>query len=248
MNVFDRDGHVSELTFNRLGAGEAFDGKPDVLEHLEGCEVCSERRARIEAIDNSFNIAPPKLDNVVSLESKRNRTPLLAGVALAACAVMAIGVWVQTSDPAIEPDIVRIKGDGFRLDLFVKDDRGSRQASNGEEVHPGDRLGFRVANRDPGYLLIAGLDETGSVYPCYPQSATTAKFTEANPDGQDLRTAVELDDVMGRERIVAAFCPNSFTLSDVKRRLNGASLEAKAPDDSMTECTFEEVTLRKRPK
>lgn len=193
----------------------------------------------------------------------RARVPSLwmrrvAPVALAACALLAAAVAVYTNraatgaptlDPAQDaqltaPEPDRIKGNLVKLEVFVHDGHKVRLAEQGEQVRPGDRIMFKLFAYTEGYVMIVGVDERDEVYIGHPQGqGKAARPIEVNGAGVELDDALELDDVLGEERLVALLCPEPFTLEDVVHRVSGEGAGALS-----AECARYEVVLDKRPK
>ena len=91
-HLFTQDGHLSDLTLERIFAGEAL---PDeVHAHLESCEICRERLEAIAQHEASYR--PVGLHSGSSRPSRRS----LYGTILAAAAAALIFVAIQEQQPA----------------------------------------------------------------------------------------------------------------------------------------------------
>ena len=77
--------------------------------------------------------------------------------------------------PTTPPDDLRVKGGDFALEVFAKDADRPREVGDGDVVHPGERLGFRIQG-DGGYVLIMGVDDRADAYPCYPPHGAAQWF------------------------------------------------------------------------
>lgn len=167
----------------------------------------------------------------------RLRWVLTAAALTAAAAVMLVL-------PRTPPEDVRVKGGEFALEVFAKGDDRPREVGDGDIVHPGERLGFRVRS-DGGYVLIAGVDQAGNAYPCYPPTGA-AEAIEAASDPVVLNGAVELDGALGSERIVAVQCAAPFAFEDVVTTLQA---DADAPLPLLRSgCAQREIVLEKRTR
>ena len=128
------------------------------------------------------------------------------GLMAAAVAAAGVGLWVgMPGDPADPVPGTRLKGDGLKLEVFV-DGTPPRQLASGDEVVPGDRLGFRVQSTADGHLYVLGRDETGAVYPCLPARPGPPMALAASAEPVDVHAAVVLDAVLGTEQLVAVRC------------------------------------------
>jgi hypothetical protein len=147
------------------------------------------------------------------------------------------------------PDGIRIKGRAFTLEVYAKSDGETRHVGSGGAVYPGERVGFKVYPRTSGYAMILGVDDKGHEYQCFPQGADKASAPiEASAEGIDLKAAMELDGVLGSERLVALSCPEPFTYAEVAAKLKEqASRAGDEPIGSLKAgCDQHEVRLVKR--
>lgn len=256
-DLFTRDGHVSELTLNRLLARELDDDVRAAIEaHLADCGDCSARRDAVERFDTAFAIAPPapQAAPVVSLaEARARRGPAFVLVA-AAAAVALVFVFARPEPGPLSPgadDGIRLKGAELSLTVFAKTaDAPPRAVKDGDVVHPGDRLGFQLRSLQDGYAMVVGIDDRGEVYAGWPQSSGgSAKFLPATDAPTDLGVAVRLDDVGARERLIAVRCPTAFGLAAVAKRLKHPTRLQKEPaQDPLAGCVYDELTLKKQPR
>lgn len=143
-------------------------------------------------------------------------------------------------------DIVRRKSATFRLDVFVHNGERARLAIDGEQVYPGERVGFQISASRAGYLLIAGRDEKNNTYLGYPQDLDgEAILLEELSGAQPLKLdqALLLDDVLGTETLVAMYCPAPFSFEELEPALTH---DASAHDLATHRgCVVQTVTLNK---
>lgn len=219
MSPFSEDGHLHDLGLELLLARAP--AADEAAAHVAACQTCQARVAAARAIH-----APPRRSPWAS------PARWFGLVGLGAAAVAAVFLLA----PGSEEDALRTKGSAVALEVF-RDAQGaaSERLRDGDEVHAGDRLGFRVRSRDAGHLLILGTDG-GAPYLCYPQglggrSAPIAATAAAS----DVPEAVRMDDKLGEERLVAIVCDAPFEVAQV------AGLDAALPPG----CRSAAVTLRK---
>ena len=155
------------------------------------------------------------------------------------------------------PDRTTIKGGTltFQVHLAAKPgETETRMVTTGDKVHAGDRAGFRVQAKHDGWLLVLGKDDQGAPYVAYPQ-ATGKPAKQVATDGLvTLPEAIEFDDVLGNERLVAFFCPEPFTSEAASQALaedalsNAALSNAAAVAGFQDGCTLRDVKLVKQPR
>lgn len=185
-------------------------------------------------------------DPTRSVSPVRRRWPMWGGTLLAMAAALVLVVR-PGSTPIDDPGGIRAKGAGIELEVYVARPDGSHRLASGDPVAPGDRLGFRLGVTQPGYVLVAGVDEAGSAYLCHPQDTAMAVMRDAVATPQVVDDAIRVDDTPGRERLVALRCPAGFSFDDVHDRLVAA---ARAAGDGeletlIPECGQHEVWLQK---
>lgn len=275
-DLLTREGHLTELTLNRLVAGELSAGQQTyVEEHADACAECEARRGAVSQFDSAASFSPSAAvlaaaeagdaadrgsGAVVDLgeaRSKRRGGMLgAAGLVLAAAAALFLVVNLsQKPEPTITPnetidDGIRLKGAGLSLEVYAKGDgEKPRAVGNGDVVRPGDRLGFRITSREDGYMMIVGADDSGEMYPVYPAGSRRAKFLAGEQTSRELEAAIRLDDAGRHERLVLARCPAAFEIRDLGPFFKGAPDAVQRPsEDRMTDCVYDDVVLTKKPR
>lgn len=220
--LFTRDGHLHELAIDRaLTEDLSGELQAELSAHLADCPPCTARmdaaRAFVAEPLPSLRARPEPGARVIAFPGRRVLVVAAAAFAMAAALLLSI-----------RPPTETFTARGGELELEVHRQVGDRteQIHDGDEVFPGDHLGFRVSSRKDGFLLVAGVDQTGATYSCYPQGdAPSAQPVASSRAPVDLKTAIQLDNAAGQERIVALRCPESFALSDIAEAL------ARAPAD-----------------
>jgi hypothetical protein len=245
-----RDGHLSPLTLERLALAELGADAPAAL-HVASCPRCQAALAAIQAEDAALTppawLAPRRTAHRAPRHATRWLIPASALVAAAA----ALVIW-QPAPPPIDDraDTVRIKGAGAPLELSIyvrspRADAAPRRVVSGEQIAPGDEIGFEVRAARPGHLLVVGVDALGSVYIGYPQDGGGESAPHAASGlPEALPEALAFDDVPGRELLVAIRCDAPFSLDALRPALiEGA--ERGALPMIKAGCDQQEVWLEK---
>lgn len=252
--LFDREGHLTELTIDRLLAGEL--GTDAVDAHTRGCPRCAELIETLQARDAEFmasSLGQPAWlaeltapNEVVDLDAHRRERPAvvsspstratvlpMVGALFAMAAAIALVMTVSFDDggegTTVVPapaDGIRLKGRPLTLEVYAKGQGEPRQVGSGDPVYPGERVAFKIYPHSAGYTMILGVDDKGHAYQCYPQGGRGQSVAvEASTEGIDVKAAMKLDSVLGSERLVALSCPAPFTYAEVV-----ATLKERAQD------------------
>lgn len=260
-----RSGHLTDLALERTVDGERLDEIASA--HLDGCAPCTARHDAILA-DSAAALPPlrapaaapvaeapaPQHDNVIPLRQGRSWWSAAGGLLAAAAAVLFL-VNVDPTSPLPDrnpEDHFTSRGSDLpELDLEVYRSEADdiTRISSDDVVFPGDRLGFRVGSEADGHLLILGIDSTGSAYPCYPTDGSSAAIQHGEP--AEVPGAINLDDTLGIERLVAVRCPDTPSFDDLAHALEraAAGLSADSATPQLREqCAQQEVRLRKEPR
>ncbi|MBW2734792.1 MAG: DUF4384 domain-containing protein [Deltaproteobacteria bacterium] len=190
--------------------------------HIDQCPRCAERLVILkkESIDfaEGFNIPNLVVDALQRAEKTSRpwwasalRPQWLGAIAAASVGVMAmVLLWPQLTEgpPGLspEPGAYRIKG-GFSIAVRVK--RGERQwqAKADTWFEPGDNIRFIVTIPSAGYLYVVGIDASRTVTLYEPYGGERARRLQPG-DAQAVPGAIELDDTLGDERVIALLCKN----------------------------------------
>ena len=245
-DLLTRDGHLSELTLDRLLQGE-LDGVAALDAHLAECAECRGAVASARAFDAQVVLRPP----MTATESPASgRWPLYGAIVAMAAAVafLALRADITPDSPMPPTDEFRLKG-GFDFQVFAHDGKTSRAVDTGGEVHPGERLGFRFGAKRSGHLMVVGTDGRGEPYLCYPQNTEGAPremAPEATP--RDLEQAVRLDNVLGVEAIVALHCDEPLIFGDAAGVLKGVAVTGDPLPAVRSDCRQRVIHLSKVPR
>jgi len=265
--VFGRSGHVSELAIaDALAEVMDADSRSIFEQHLSGCRVCARRLEAARAVD----LAMPSWSSLgegsatISLRPRRRWTwPPVVGVAVAMAAATLLAVKIPTaltgSHPVADaasdfsPKGSQVEsGEGFgpedlAFQVYINDATAVWQAKPGAEVRGGDRLGFQVRTHERGRLMVMGIDDAGALALCFPQEGEEAALINPSNDYVTLPQAVRVDDSPGRERLVAVYCPETFTFDAVAAAVS--TLDDPGSDEPLPTllegCAQQELILNK---
>ncbi len=243
-----RDGHLVDLMIDRLLCDDLTpDERTGVEAHLADCSGCRARLASARDVTMPWGelpvLEPLHRDARPPLPEPANRPWrwMLPLVVAAAVLFGFVGPWSISSNDA--PGM-RLKGTGLLLEVWRSGPPPSL-VGPGDEVHPGDRVGFRVRAGADGYLLILGVDESGRAYPCHPSRPAEAVPHQASGAAMTVKAAIVMDALLGTEQIVAVQCAAPFHYTEVSSALE-AAVESDQPLSSLLDgCVQDEVVLTK---
>lgn len=247
--------HLTDLELDEWAAGELSPSDQQRCEaHVAECAACRARKLALAQASAAFYAQAPDFPalarrvkgmraapskRVGATQAARSRRPWrwLAPPLLAACAAIGF-IALQPTVHAPVASETRSKGKP-RLGFFVKRGEEITRGDTGTPVYPGDALRFVYSIDRPYYLAIYSADARGvSVY--FPNSQLAHQLTV----GQDvaLDFSVELDDTVGRERLIGLFCPEAFAVERVQSALTSTS----SLPDALAGCQRVELQLNKR--
>jgi hypothetical protein len=197
--------------------------------HLDGCEVCKGRLARMEKEGEDFRrfVLPATLDDVVEANS-RSRLHwngwLMAVPAMAAAAVLAVIVVPKIGrqdEIGPDPDYIGEKG-GMGITVYTTGERGPTTVPDGGKVNPAAALRFSVrpGAAKPCHLWLVSVDEAGQVSRIYPTKGDKgAQITQKTP----LPGGALLDGKTGLERLYAVCSPEPIAYGQVESAVRASS-------------------------
>jgi hypothetical protein len=230
--------HVSDLTWDRLNAGDL---APALVEqarrHAAGCASCRARGAALLVTHERFVASPPPL----RAASRRTWRAVLPALAIAAAAVAVLQLRAGQPHPGIDPR-ERIKG-GFAVTAFAGRNGDAVPLGTGDPIFPGDRLQLSYSAPRAGYLVVLAIDGAGQVNVYFPGGAT-ATWPAAAGYRRALPASIELDGVLGDERLWIALCEQPHAVAPLVDALARRGLAAEPPAG----CEVQRLRFDKRPR
>ncbi len=217
-----RDGHLTDLALLRYSydpPSAAAEVSDVVRRHAAICQQC---RRRLELLGGRLP-APGRFR-----APRPRRRKVAAVIALGVAAALAFAIIPRGIDPGLEEDVVRVRGTGFDVRTFVFDGRVVRAVSDADVIRPGDRVRFELHATEPGWVLVAGVDDSGAVYPCVPQAEDAGAIRLDRESVLTPPASTRFDATGTRERLVAIYCDRPFALNDVRAALARAGVETPA--------------------
>jgi len=256
---------LSDLKLDRLLSGELSTELERVARaHLAECPACAERSLELSADRVSFAEAAPALDLRLGsdravaarlpsapLRSVPVRRRWIGGVALAVAAMFAFGIGltqilrerggVDGSSPSAA-DATRTKGGSVTFGFVVRRGDHTFAGEAAQTLHPGDLLRFTFGAASQVYVGVWGVDAQGRVS-SYQQSPELGRLL-AGPS-QPLPEAVELDESLGEERLVAVHCRAPHSVADITAALSASAAAPQFPVRLPADCSSESLTIVK---
>jgi len=211
------EGCITDLKFDAWFAGELSVETREAIEaHLVTCDRCRERQIALSAEREAFLNHPSQTRQL--WRRKRSRPMRLALVAAAAASfglVAGLFLFPQPRATEIKPAL-RLKG-GPYIGFFVQHGKTFQRGTPDYTVYPNDHIRFVYTSPRSAYLAIYGLDAQGTASLYFPGS----DLAELVPAGSEVavNSALELDDVLGPEKVFAIFCEAAFRTIEPKRIL-----------------------------
>jgi hypothetical protein len=226
---------VSDLALdNHLSGDLAAPEAAAVDAHLAQCVRCRMRHELMERQRSEFLAQTPswRAFDAQQRRPQRWRRSAALGALAAAAAVL---LFVRTNDENLPQ--ARTKG-APSLSFHVK--RGDKvlQGASGEIVHPGDVLRFSYTTERPVYFALLNVDGyTATVF--HPLTAKAALIEPARDAA--LGFGIELDALLGEERVYGVFCDAAFELEPLRK-----ALEAAPTLPALQDCHVDMLVLDKR--
>ncbi|MBI3182718.1 MAG: hypothetical protein HYZ28_11325 [Myxococcales bacterium] len=221
-------GHLSVETIDLLALSSLSPTKEqDARAHLSSCDSCQARLSELE--EDKAHFQRFVFPRTVAKVEERARTWALPdrlrgywkmwipalGMAAAAALVFVTAPSSQTED---EP-YIGVKGVSLPLfEVVASRPEGSQfQVKDGTRLRPKDRIRFVVEPAGARFLLIASKDGQGNVTVYHPYGGQQS--APVQPGKRELPGSIELDEVLGRERLVAVFSDSPISAERVKDEL-----------------------------
>lgn len=229
--------HIRRFALVRDAVGETtVEERQRIATHLEGCATCREAAAEVRANVSEYEADRERhfaviRDKLQAARPEPRRAPPWRRIwPVVATAAMAVGLAVALVRPGSDP--VQYKGE---LAMQVVAKRGERQfvVHDGQELFEGDALRFVVTVGAPGYLTLFSVDGRGVVTPFYPGSAPRtdpAPLTLERSGPHELPGAIELDDAIGDEVVIAVLSAEPFSRTEVHEAFRRLVVDKHAAD------------------
>ncbi|MFO0599510.1 MAG: hypothetical protein U0228_29665 [Myxococcaceae bacterium] len=253
MKPVNARGHLSSetidlLLLSALAAPEANQAK----QHIDECETCRNRWRELNDDKQRFEQfvfarTLPKVEARIAAQRgsffERFRLKFLIpalAVAGAAAVVATAGPGTQTEDDTY----VGMKGIAApSMDIFAMRAANVFPVKDDTVLHPKDRITFVVNPAGAKYVLIASTDGAGVFSVYHPFNAA-----QSIPlDGRtkiELPGAVELDETLGNEKVVAVFSESPIKAAEVEAALK---LDPKNPKLPGVSFVFREFRKTEHP-
>ena len=229
--------HLTILALERLAAADLAGGEQQAAaRHLDGCAACRERLAGLRADALRFaarDDLPSRIDALQRAAPAAARRRIATWGAAAALATGAAALVVALRPVGGEPVGLAMGPDGRRkggeaIDIVRRTSEGRiAELAAGDVVHPGDAIRFRVITPTAGFVGVLGIDSAGAITPYAPDGETLQPIAAGRP--LVFEGSIVLDETLGPELIVAAFCLGARPLSEL--RAEAAAALSRAAGD-----------------
>ena len=240
-------GHLSSETIDllmlqALSAGETTEAKT----HLDGCASCKKRwdelnedKARFEQFVMPRTLAKVE-ERVRGGAGFFSFLKLPRWVPIAVGAAVALGITTTVTIKRVnggdDENYVGIKG-GPGLEVVAE--RGGKQfpLKPGTALQPKDKVRFLVNAAGSKYVMIASKDGAGTFTVYYPYNGPQS----AAVGGRELPGSVELDEVVGKEWLVAVFSDAPVKAEAVKSLMEAGAREKGIEGARVVDLRFDKV-------
>jgi hypothetical protein len=246
-------GHLTTETIDLMVlAALPKEERTQAQQHLESCLACRLRLSEFHDDKERFEKfvfarTLPRVEARLAAQQQKfwHRFSLrilisAVGLAVAVAAVLVLVFGART--PSRPDDYLGLKGnDEPSLDIFAL--RGAGEAFRVErdaELHPKDRIRFVVRPAGAPYVMVASLDGAGAFSVYHPFGAQRSGTLPPHRLKVDLPGAVELDQTLGTELLVAAFSNEPLRAEAVE-----AALTANPREPRLEGVRFVMVEFRK---
>lgn len=205
--------------------------------HLESCASCKAQWQTLSDDQKRFEqfVFPRTLPTVQArVDAERSGffgqlrwTMWVPALGVAAALVMLV---FKGQETRLENDgYVGIKGQPT-LEIFaIRGDGGPFAVGPGVPLHPKDRIRFVVSPAGAKYLLVASRDGAGTFSIYHPFGAQQSQALNDMKARLDVPGAVELDETLGPERVVAVFSEEPVMAEQVEAALRADEKNPKLP-------------------
>jgi len=222
--------------------------------HLASCSVCEQRHRELALDRAEFAARAPAFETISGrgpASAPASRSPRVARepgsrrwlrqLALPAAALLALGIGLRSvlrdGQPgeraaSAPPEVTRTKGSGVSFGFVVRREGHNFVGEPGQQLQPGDVLRFTLSSAAPVFAGVWGVDasERWSSYQTSPLLAPLGAGQR-----QLLPEAVELDQSLGQERLVAVVCSAQHVVAEIDAALAAAPGASALPADCQSE-------------
>jgi hypothetical protein len=131
--------------------------------------------------------------------------------------------------------VIRYRGSGIALQVYVRSGAEVRELHQGEGLSPGTQLAFTYTLAEPQHLLLFGVDDGGTITRYFPDGNIARTSALAAGATRQLPVGIELDARRGRERLIALFSEAVLDEARTRAAIDAAWREARARGKSVTE-------------
>jgi len=235
-------GCITDLRFDAWYAGEISGAAREAFDlHVASCRRCQKRQSELAAEREAFLAINPRLVKPPwRTPPERRKRWAMATMTIAASAAALIALYIRPNFTEIS-QTVRLKG-GAHIGFFVQRGDMYERATPVYTVHPEDRVRFIYSSPRPAYLAIYGVDTRGTVSVYFPASDSSERVRAGSDVA--LKSAVELDEVLGLERIYALFCQSAFQIAEPKNKLAAQQMLEPVPGCHVDTLTWNKEARR----
>lgn len=222
LNRARNEGCLSDLRLDAIVTSVEHGDSAAADAHLETCASCANRLAAFRAEKERFASASFQPRAASLARARRKWVGPMFGAASTLALAATIFLVLRSGG---EGERTRGKGGSMQLGFYVEEGGRVRRGFVGERVHPSDRLQFVYTTNRPGQLIVLSVDgeAKGSIY--------VDDHVEPTSDGEvSVPHAIELDGVLGRERLLGLFCKPPVDVERLRRDFTRARDGYEAPD------------------
>ncbi len=212
---------LSLAVMDRLALGESDAAeKQSAARHLEGCAACQTLSQSLQLDTDDFRatahpaaLAADALARAGQAGASSRSTWIRRLVPLLTAGALAVVFVARGPAPTSELADNATKG-SFALAIYVLhahdgDSAARGQLHLGEPLHPGDQIRFGLQSDEPGYALVLGVDRRGEISVYHHDGSKAAPLGSGR--GDITPGAIELDETLGRETLIALRCRERIT-------------------------------------
>lgn len=217
-------GGPSLAMLRRLDTGELTGTDARVARtHVDGCDSCTAVLRDFEAERAALRLSLPFPALEARIEERRRP---VAGLVRRFWFALAIPAAAAFAFALIPPQTVespiRVKGSAA-IDFVVKTADGTRPGTDGEALRAGDTIRLKYATGGRAFVLIAGIDADGRVFPYLAQGDRSAA---ARTPSDFAPNAVTFDADPRPERVFALYSDLPISIDELKSAAADALKEA----------------------